>query len=53
MERSKFSEAQVAFILRHADEGASVGEVRRKAGDFRGDPLCPAQEVCGPSAFRD
>lgn len=30
--RSKFSEAQVAFILRQADEGASVGEVCRKAG---------------------
>ena len=32
MKRSKFSEAQVAFILRQADEGASVGEVCRKAG---------------------
>ena len=32
MKRSKFSEAQVAFILRQADEGATVGEVCRKAG---------------------
>ena len=32
MKRSKFSEAQVAFILRQAEEGASVGEVCRKAG---------------------
>jgi putative transposase len=32
MKRSKFSEAQVAFILRQVDEGATVGEVCRKAG---------------------
>ena len=32
MKRSKFSEAQIAFILRQADEGTSVGEVCRKAG---------------------
>ena len=32
MKRSKFSEAQVALILRQVDEGATVGEVCRKAG---------------------
>ena len=32
MRRSNFSEAQVAFILRQAEEGAPVGEVCRKAG---------------------
>ena len=32
MRRSRFSEAQVAFILRQAEEGAPVGEVCRKAG---------------------
>jgi putative transposase len=32
MKRSKFSEAQVSFILRQVDEGATVGEVCRKAG---------------------
>ena len=32
MKRSKFSEAQMALILRQADEGATVGEVCRKAG---------------------
>ena len=32
MKRSKFSEAQVALILRQADEGATIGEVCRKAG---------------------
>lgn len=32
MKRSKFSEAQVALILRQADEGTTVGDVCRKAG---------------------
>ena len=32
MKKSKFSEAQIAFILRQADEGTSVAEVNRKAG---------------------
>ncbi len=32
MKKSKFSEALIAFILRQADEGASVAEVCRKAG---------------------
>ena len=32
MKRLRFSEAQVAMILRQADEGATIGEVCRKAG---------------------
>jgi len=32
MKRPKFSEAQIAFILRQAEEGTAVGEVCRKAG---------------------
>jgi len=32
MKRSKFSEQQIAFILRQGDEGTSVDEVCRKAG---------------------
>lgn len=32
MKRSKFNESQIAFILRQAEEGASVDEVCRKAG---------------------
>lgn len=32
MKRSKFSEAQIAFVLKQADDGKSVGEVCRKAG---------------------
>lgn len=32
MKRSKFSDAQIAFILRQAEEGTPVAEVCRKAG---------------------
>ncbi len=32
MQRSKFSEQQIAFILRQAEEGTRVEEVCRKAG---------------------
>lgn len=32
MKRSKFSEGQIAFILRQAEEGTAIGEVCRKAG---------------------
>ena len=32
MKRSKFTEAQIAFVLKQADEGTAVGEVCRKAG---------------------
>ncbi len=32
MKRSKFTEAQIAFILRQAEEGTAIGEVCRKAG---------------------
>jgi putative transposase len=32
MKRSKFTEAQIAFILRQGDEGTAVGEICRKAG---------------------
>ena len=32
MKRSKFSDQQVAFLLRQGEEGASVEEVCRKAG---------------------
>ena len=31
MKRSKFSEAQIAFVLKQADDGTPVGEVCRKA----------------------
>ncbi len=32
MKRSKFSDQQIAFILRQAEEGTSVEEVCRKTG---------------------
>lgn len=32
MKRSKFTDAQIAFVLRQAEEGTPVGEVCRKAG---------------------
>ena len=32
MKRSKFTEAQIAVILRQGDEGTAVGEICRKAG---------------------
>ena len=33
MKRSKFTEAQIAFVLRQAEEGTKVEEVCRKAGN--------------------
>lgn len=32
MKASKFSEAQIAFVLKQAEDGKAVGEVCRKAG---------------------
>jgi len=32
MKTSRFSERRIAFVLRQAEEGTSVAEVRRKAG---------------------
>ena len=32
MKASKFTEAQIAFVLRQAEEGTTIGEVCRKAG---------------------
>lgn len=32
MKRSKFSEAQIAFMRKQAEEGTSIGEVCRKTG---------------------
>ena len=32
MKKSKFTDAQIAFVLRQAEEGTPVGEVCRKAG---------------------
>lgn len=32
MKASKFTEAQIAFVLKQAEDGTAVGEVCRKAG---------------------
>ena len=32
MKKSKFTQAQIAFVLKQADEGTAVAEVCRKAG---------------------
>jgi putative transposase len=32
MKRTKYSEAQIAFVLEQAEDGTSIGEVCRKAG---------------------
>ena len=32
MKKSRFSEQQIAFVLRQAEEGTPIAEVRRKAG---------------------
>ena len=32
MKAWKFSEAQIAFVLRQVEEGTAIGEVCRKAG---------------------
>ena len=32
MKTSRFTEAQMAFILRQAEEGTAIGEICRKAG---------------------
>ena len=32
MKRSKFTDAQIAFVLKQAEEGTSVAEVCRRAG---------------------
>ncbi len=32
MKKSKFTDAQIAFVLRQAEERTAIGEVCRKAG---------------------
>ena len=39
MKKSRFSEQQIAFILRQAEEGTVVEEVFRKAGSRASRPI--------------
>lgn len=45
MKRSKFTEAQIAFILRQAEEGAYGGRGLPQGADQRGDLLWLAQGI--------
>jgi putative transposase len=53
MKKSRFSEQQIAFVLRQAEEGTVVAEVRRKGRDQRGLFLQLAQEVWRADAIGD
>ena len=44
MKKSKFTDAQIAFVLRQAEEGTGVEEVCRKAGISQPDIL-PLEEA--------
>lgn len=50
MKASKFSETQIAFVLKQAEDGSAVAEVCRKAGIIEADILQLAQEVSGVDA---
>lgn len=64
MKKPKFTDAQIAFVLRQAEEGTAIGEVCRKAGiseatfyNWRkkyGDvlPVVPARDKLDPSRSR-
>ena len=52
MKKTKFTEAQIAFILKQAEDGVPW----RKSAARRGFPkrlLQLAQEICGPDAIGD
>ena len=52
MKRTKFTEAQIAFILKQAEEGARWRRCAARR-DLGGDVLRLAQEVCGSDAVGD
>lgn len=47
MKASKFSEAQIAFVLKQAEDGTPVAEVCRKAGISDANVLQLAQKYAG------
>ena len=53
MKKSRFSEQQIAFILRQAEEGTAVEEVCRKAGISEATYYNLAEEVRRADAVGD
>lgn len=53
MKRSKFTESQIAFIVRQGEEGTAVGEICRKAGISEATYYNCAEEVRRPDAVGD
>lgn len=49
MKAAKFSEAQIAFVLKWADEGTASAEVCRKAGDRSLNRRRGARLAVGPA----
>lgn len=54
MKTSKFSETQIAYILRQAEEGTAIGEVCRTAGISEATYCSRRKNFCGllPSETR-
>ena len=48
-----FTDAQIAFVLKQAEDGTSVAEVLPHGGDCRSDVRYLAQAVCRPDAAGD
>ena len=45
MKASKFSESQIAFVLRQGEEGTSVEEICRKAGISQATLVAPWRQL--------
>jgi putative transposase len=47
MKKSKFTDAQIAFVLRQAEEGTEIGEVCRTAGISEASSTTGARSMAG------
>ena len=47
MKKSRFSEQQIAFVLRQAEEGTAIAEVCRKAGISEASFIAGARSMAG------
>ena len=52
MKASKFSEAQVAFVLKQAEDGSQWRRSAARPGSVR-QRFITGEEVCGTAAIRD